>query len=235
MSQVNGNRKVDQEGFCLIRCGECNKTFDENRIVGICPYCGNERNLSKIAKHKPEVKIDDETNKTINQIRNDVKLASEAKCLYYLDGGVGDIIEVYKDKVIIKHEGVINFLAMGLKGDKVILISDITSVQLKKAVLAAGYLQLSLPGGMESTGGLFRATLDENTITFGNDRDNNEVAEKIKKYIEEYRIALRQPNAKSIENKTSVADELLKFKQLLDAGMITQEEFEKQKSILLSN
>jgi len=27
----------------MVRCGKCNKTFDEKRITGICPYCGNEK------------------------------------------------------------------------------------------------------------------------------------------------------------------------------------------------
>ena len=44
----------------------------------------------------------------------------DEKQLFYFDGGVGDILEVYEDKVIIKHKGILNFFAMGIKGDKTI-------------------------------------------------------------------------------------------------------------------
>ena len=37
------------------------------------------------------------------------------------------------------------------------------------------------------------------------------------------------------QNNLSVADELKKYKELLDLGILTQEEFEKQKSKLLNN
>ncbi len=29
----------------MLRCPKCDKTFDENKIFGTCPYCGNERGL----------------------------------------------------------------------------------------------------------------------------------------------------------------------------------------------
>ncbi len=39
----------------MIRCGRCNKTFDEKRIAGICPYCGSEKNLELIVgTNKPQ-------------------------------------------------------------------------------------------------------------------------------------------------------------------------------------
>ncbi len=220
------------------------KTSDfTNKISQIKKSSLDKKNLSgqpvseetETGLHNAEYSSDNICSKGSNIIRNDIALASEENCLFYLDGGVGDIIEVYKDKLIIMHKGAMNFLAMGLKGDKMILLSDITSVQFKKAALLAGYLQFSLPGGKENTGGMFGAVGDENTITIKGERDNNEVALKIKSYIEEYRIALiRQPSVQHAENNISVADELLKYKQLLDAEIITQEEFNQQKKKLLS-
>ncbi|MBR6458968.1 MAG: SHOCT domain-containing protein [Actinomycetaceae bacterium] len=48
-----------------------------------------------------------------------------------------------------------------------------------------------------------------------------------------------QPQAqipqRSPQPKISVADELLKLKQLLDAGALTQQEFDQQKAKLLGN
>ena len=88
--------------------------------------------------------------------------------IFELNGGVGDTLLVYDDKVVITHKGILNFFAMGIKGDKTLYYSDITSVQYKKPGFTAGYIQFSLPGGRESTGGVFAATNDENTITLSN-------------------------------------------------------------------
>ena len=57
--------------------------------------------------------------------------------------------------VIIKR-GAKGFLLGGgkLRGDKTIPYNSIVAVQLKKAGLTAGYLQLTLKGGSEAKGGL---------------------------------------------------------------------------------
>jgi hypothetical protein len=63
-------------------------------------------------------------------------------------------------------------------------------------------------------------------------------SKKISEIIREYKIKFNVKNKKNNDNNDfkanfSVADELLKFKQLLDAGLITTEEFEKKKQELL--
>ena len=47
-------------------------------------------------------------------------------------------------------------------------------------------------------------------------------------------FCLLNKSENNTEVTTSVADELLKYKQLLDAGAITQEEFDAQKQKLLN-
>lgn len=44
----------------------------------------------------------------------------------------------------------------------------------------------------------------------------------------------KKSNTATVQTNISVADEILKFKQLLDTGIITQEEFERQKDKLLN-
>ena len=151
--------------------------------------------------------------------------------IYEFDGGVGDILFVYEDRIVIRHKGVLNFFAMGMKGDKTVYLSDITSVQLKKVgMLTAGYLQFSLPGGNENNKGVFGATQDENSITFG--ADKNDKAEEIANYLNE---ALRRIKTLSnTPNANSASDEIRKFKNLLDEGIITQEEFDIKKKQLLN-
>ena len=52
------------------------------------------------------------------------------------------------------------------------------------------------------------------------------------------KVLMTAPPAQSIktnETSMSVADELIKYKNLLDAGAITQEEFDRKKAQLLNN
>lgn len=57
---------------------------------------------------------------------------------------VGDGLKVYEDRVVISHSGVMNFFAMGIKGDKTIYYSDLTAVEFKKGGWTAGHIQFSL-------------------------------------------------------------------------------------------
>lgn len=90
-----------------------------------------------------------------------------------------------------------------------------------------GYIQITVPGGLESKKGLFDATQDENTVIFS--KKNNELVDQIKSKIEE--LISRQHTG--YINQLSPADEIRKYKELLDDGLITQEEFEKKKKQLL--
>lgn len=148
--------------------------------------------------------------------------------LFYFDGGVGDILEVYEDKVIIKHKGILNFFAMGIKGDKTIYYANLSSVEFKRAGLVSGRIQFSLLGGRESIGGALSASSDENTITFAKSTLNEE-AEQIAEFINK-KIGLARSNGPSM---LSSADELKKFKDLLDAGIISQAEFDAKKKQIL--
>ena len=149
--------------------------------------------------------------------------------IFDFKSSVGDALKVYEDRVVIKHSGVLNFFAMGIKGDKTIFYSDLTAVQFKKAGWTAGHIQFSLHGGIESTGGVFDACSDENTVTFN--KKENETAEKIVSYIQERIREAKKPTVVTAANST--ADEIMKLKNLLDMGVITQAEFDTKKKELL--
>lgn len=149
------------------------------------------------------------------------------KEVFHLNGGVGDILCVYEDRVVIQHKGVLNFFTMGMKGDKTLYYADITSVQFKKPGLLSGYIQFSLPGGKEDTGGLSSAFQDENTITLSG---NAAEAEKVVNYINQ---RLREVKTNKVQATFSPADELRKFKELLDMGIISQQEFDAKKRQLI--
>ena len=141
---------------------------------------------------------------------------------------------IIKDNFIsITQSGFKNMLNKGIVGTKNIDMNNITAVQYKAPGMTTGYMQLALLGSQEVKGGVMGAVKDENTILFT--KKEEKMVLEIKEYIENFISNKNKHNEKNDNNSgISIADEILKFKQLLDAGAITQEEFEKQKNILLT-
>ena len=149
--------------------------------------------------------------------------------VYRLTGTTSRVI-VYEDRVDIERTGFLNKLSYGFSGTKSIPMSSITSIQYKAGgSILNGFLQFGVLGGKERNGGLTGAQSDENSVIFS--KDKNEKAEKIKAFVEK-KIAERSSPAQSA-GTVSTADEILKLKQLLDAGVITVDEFETKKKQLL--
>ena len=136
-------------------------------------------------------------------------------------------IELYKDFIRLDRETVMGFLMQGLKGKKDIYFKSITSIQIKKPGLTAGYLQFSILGGNESKSGAFAAASDENTISF-NGKKNYEKAMEIKECIE------TRINAPVAPPSSSDADEIEKMYSLMEKGIITKKEFENKKKKILA-
>lgn len=148
---------------------------------------------------------------------------SNGKTTVLIDGNV----------IRISRKGFTNLVLQGLKGEKTIPIQNITAIQLKKHGFTTGYIQFSQHGMMESKKGVNDAIKDENTVLFSNQADYEQALE-LKEYIEGVQAQLTQPATTTvIASKASEADELLKFKQLLDAGVITQDEFDTKKKQIL--
>lgn len=155
----------------------------------------------------------------------------------YLAKGVNGQLTVTPERIIISRKGMLGFMTQGLKGDKEIPLANITAVQMKRPGLGTnGYLQFSILGGVEARGGLFDATKDENTVMFS--RGQQQAFQYAKELIEYYqREARRQAAAAAaapvIQAAPSAADELAKWAQLRDQGVITPEDFEAKKRQLL--
>ena len=122
-------------------------------------------------------------------------------------------------------------------GEKTIYYNDCTGIQFKKSGLTLGYLQLETAssggGGNNLTSNFFH----ENSFTYNPsqipDWKMTEVVNFVKQRISETKKQTNKPVIQENSN-ISIADELLKFKQLLDMGVITQEEFDDQKKRLLN-
>lgn len=137
-------------------------------------------------------------------------------------------IELEDNFISITSKGFSNFCNKGLIGTKKINLNNITGVQYKEPGVTTGYLQLVLMGSQEVKAGVMGAVRDENTILF-NKKEQHLILE-IKEYIESY---ISDKNRNKAVSTVSVADEILKFKNLLDLGAITEEEYEDKKKALL--
>ena len=93
-----------------------------------------------------------------------------------------------------------------------------------------GVLQFVIPGGVTNNNTFAATQRDSNSLNF--EPQYNEEARKIKEHIDEF-IANPPAQTATVIQQTSSADELKKFKELLDGGIITQEEFDAKKKQLL--
>lgn len=131
--------------------------------------------------------------------------------------------------VKIMRKGALAMLTQGLKGDKTIPVGQIIAVQFKDAnMLTNGFIQFSTAAG-ESGGGIFSATEDENTVMFNNGQKAEfaELRDAVQKAV------LEKNSGGAQSAPESPLDALKKLKDLLDAGVITQDEFDAKKERLM--
>lgn len=152
--------------------------------------------------------------------------------LDYIIGVNGQLL-LYEDRVVIKRDGLLSKVSVGFfKGNKTLYLNQISGIQVRPAgFLTNGYIQFTVPGGNESTKGILDATKDENTVTFS--RVDNPEVERIKAKIEELQRSMRDGGNTVVQSAPSAADEIKKFKELLDQGIINENEYEAKKKQLL--
>ena len=159
--------------------------------------------------------------------------------VFVFDGGNGTLLEVYEDRVTLYHNKSLfgKFAAFVERniGEKTLYATDISSVEFKEAQkFCIGYIRFSLLHGAEQAKSVASAAEDPNSVAIGLVEKNEQAAE-IKKYIDKMLANVRNKNSTSntVIQSLSNADELKKYKDLLDSGVITQEEFEAKKKELL--
>lgn len=142
--------------------------------------------------------------------------------------GVSSSIYVIDQKIMIKHRGFLSAINRGLVGEKVIPIANLTSIQFKRAAALNGYIQFATAAS-EATGGAFDATRDENSVLFSKDQEQDfaEFRDRIQAMMDQSKTAT--PIALAVDP----LDQLKKLKELLDAGVLTQEEFDSKKQNLM--
>lgn len=175
----------------------------------------------------------DEVLKIVNFVSEKIEAAKgvEKDYKFKLLAHTGTTLEVYDSYVIINFMPT-TILGNGSLGDKRINFADITSVQFREpAGMSCGFIQFAYPGSTESKGGVIDAINDENSVPI--QPAMVEEARKIVKYIEKRRGELRNAPQGTVIQQASAADEIKKFKELLDMGVISQAEFDEKKKQLL--
>lgn len=142
------------------------------------------------------------------------------------------IISIDSHAVTVTRKGIRSFANRGQNGDQVIPLQSIIGVDFKKAGLTSGQINFVTSAGNQKTGGMGAlpgfsggAYNKANNVLFRS--SHNEDIEFIKNFVESHMG--QSPSSESL----SVADEISKFKKLLDDGVITNEEFEAKKKQLL--
>ena len=174
-----------------------------------------------------------------NSTFGEKKAAKEEKrqegLIYEIKGVRGRSIAVYEDRCVITTKVTAGSLLTGnaTDGEKTIYYSDCIGVQFRKSGLVIGYLQLETASSTMNNKS--DNHFNENSFTFDTSTVSNEkmedVADYVKSKVEEFKRAKNAPI--TVTTGVSSADELKKFKELFDMGVITQEEFDLKKKQLL--
>ncbi len=153
--------------------------------------------------------------------------------------GEDNTLIVYEDKVVLQGERGLLAAAVGVnQGEKTFSYESISSLEFEQATLmGAGRISFNIQGSSGRTGALGIGKMiigvqNENTFQFQK-RSLNAEALSAKMYIEQQMLKAKKASGQSVINQLSPADELRKYKQLLDDGIITQAEFDSKKKQLL--
>jgi hypothetical protein len=167
----------------------------------------------------------------LSEAKKASKSAGSIPGAFEAQGANGKLI-ITEEKVMIVRKGAIALLTQGFKGDKDILIEDISSIQVRKPKMGTrGYIQFAYHGGQETKGALLDAVKDENTLLF--DKKHWDGIAKAKELVEQYRSATRAANRAPAAAQSSDLDELKKLGDLRDSGILSDDEFEAKKKLIL--
>ena len=139
-------------------------------------------------------------------------------------------VYVYEDQVVIRRKGVFSLTA---GKENSMPFSTITGVKFMEGnAITKGHIKFLIKGVTDTKAVSFGSVSDSDryAVLFGKKLNTEAVA--IKNFVEE-KLA-KNDDSTNIFNPLSSADEIKKYKELLDSGVITQEEFDSKKKQLLS-
>ncbi len=211
-------------------CAACGSPNEDE--ANFCYSCGNQMATTRTEANPPlpppapplPVETPQPSNATPEQSDADTFIAV----------GANGQIELSGNRIKISRKGAMGFLTQGFKGDKEILIAQISSIQLKEPnMLSRGFIQFAFIGGRESKGGLYASVRDENSVLF--DKKSHPTFEELKRRIDAIRdtVNLSESGPTQLSPPTWGLDELERLASFHDRGIITDEEFETKKKEIL--
>lgn len=156
--------------------------------------------------------------------------------IFEVNSIIGQVMYIYEDRIELTQKGAMGFLTQGLKGSKTFYYRDISSVQFKNCGWTNGFFEFTFSGGVDRPGGVWSGMNNDNRFIFGKPTIGaaKRLAAEMEPINEFIQNKIRESkNPQQIVPQVSSADEIIKFKNLLDQGIITQEEFEAKKKQLL--
>lgn len=154
--------------------------------------------------------------------------------IYSIEGVRGRHIDIFENKCTIKIKTTVGSIITGnaTDGEKTIYYKDCIGIQFKKAGFTVGYLQFETATGMMNNKN--SNFFGENSFTFDTTKISNEKMEEVARFVKSKIDEIKtKGNTPTVIQATSSADELKKMKELLDMGIITQEEFDAKKKQIL--
>lgn len=205
--------------------------FDKAKVMA-------EKAKGAAKNYTDDLKNQESLNKEMNSLSMDERIKMRPEGVKFcMVNNSGKILDVYENKVVFTSTKSTSTLVTGLvfgkpvtQGEKTIYFKDAIGVQYKPSSIADGYIQIeTAAGGVSSTSSQY---VGENAIQFSG-KDKNAEAETIVGYIREQIEIIKNAPTGGVIQQLSPADEMKKFKDLLDNGVITQEEFDAKKKQLL--
>ena len=155
--------------------------------------------------------------------------------IYDLIGVRGRSMKVFDDHVEIVVELTAGSVLTGniTDGTKIVFYKDVIGIQFKESKGLIGYLQLETASGlMNNNSSNF---WNENTFTFEQTHKTNptnEMMQEVFSYITKQ--VSKHKQVPTVNSSFTAADEIRKYKELLNIGAITQDEYEVKKKQLLN-
>jgi hypothetical protein len=155
--------------------------------------------------------------------------------------GQNGIIIVYDDYVAISRKSFGGFISQGgASGERRYFYKDIDSIEFKKpSFISNGYLKIMTAGTDETNAkvGLLGSSMDsmkdQNTVILR--AFSKKVGEEANKVYELVMQKVLDAKQNKSTNGDSKMDELKKLGELKDSGILTDEEFQKEKENLLNS
>jgi len=216
-----------------------NKTADKSTL---CDDCASEMGLPitmkniKIIKKSSDAELRSRHAEMAGQSSSEFEDFKSGKIdQITLNFKSAEKVEVTLDQtgITIDKKGLLNAMTVGITGAKKVPFTSITAVHFKeRGKIMSGVLQFSILGVAAAASGLSGAAEDKYAVMFAN-KEEEKKAMQIRDFVDEKISSGGALGGTTVINEKSPAEEVKALKELLDMGVLTQEEFDMKKKELL--